>query len=151
MWNKGKGAVQAALGKFELQKITGAAANGLPWIDEATNKLASARIIAPTDPKTAFIVGYDAARSAVTGVLAQQGRRPTQSGGHLVAQHMMQAKFPGVFDSFDTLRRLRTGMEYPMSPIDTIEQKELHKLLQQIADILSSAPKLLPAMTMFLE
>lgn len=149
IWELGKAVVQSAIARRELQKITGGAANGTPWIEEAGLKLASALAIAETDPKSALTIGYDAARYAVTGLLAQQGLRPTQAGGHLVAQHVMQAQFPGRFDKYDLLRRLRNEMEYPMSPIDTIESSELEELLSQVASILEAARKLLPAMTMF--
>jgi hypothetical protein len=56
--------------------------------------------IATSDPVTAYVTAYAAARFAFVEVLAQQGLRATQRGGHLAVQ-----QFGGRFPEFNTLRR----------------------------------------------
>jgi hypothetical protein len=56
---------------------------GSPTRDVSTTR---ARLIADTDAESAYVTAYDAARFALVGVLAQQGLRATQKGGHLTVE-----------------------------------------------------------------
>jgi len=90
-WETGAADINAALKAGELQKVSGAQAAGDAWIADARTKLATARTIATSDPATAYITAYDAARFALVGLLAQQGLRATQRGGHLAVEHAARA------------------------------------------------------------
>jgi len=66
----------------ELQRVRGAAAEGMGWSTKAATTLTSAEELVEADPNSAYTLAYDAARFACAGLLAQQGLRPTTSGGH---------------------------------------------------------------------
>ena len=93
-WKRGESEALSAAG--ELQKLTGAAANGERLLEKATVTLPTARSAIETDPDSAFVLAYDAARQALTALLAHQGLRPTTRGGHYAVEQAARAQFgPG--------------------------------------------------------
>ena len=83
-WETGRDNITtAALAGGELQRITGAQAAGAGWIADARTKLATAETISQSDPATAYVTAYDAARFALVAILAQQG---PDFGAHDVEQ-----------------------------------------------------------------
>lgn len=76
-WKLGEAEVEALIGSDELQKLTGDAANGERLLAKAAVTLDTARTAIERDPDSAFVLAYDAARQALTGLLAHQGLRPT--------------------------------------------------------------------------
>ena len=96
-WAKGEAEIEAFLADGELQHVGGASANGEPRLEQAWDRLRVAQTAVDLDPGSAFTLAYDATRLACTGLLAQQGLRPTQRGGHVVVERSMRAQFgPGV-------------------------------------------------------
>lgn len=89
----GEAEIEALLTKDELQALTGSAANGEPWLDKARRTFESAMRLAPTDPSSAYVLAYDAARQACVGLLAHQGLRPTSRGGHYAVERAVTAQF----------------------------------------------------------
>lgn len=82
-WEPGRNQIQTALTTGELQQVTGAQAAGEGWLAGARTKITTAELTADADPESAYVTAYDAARFALVGVLAHQGLRATQKGGHL--------------------------------------------------------------------
>lgn len=80
-WPRGEAEIERLLGLGHLQTVTGAAADGQPLLDKANRTLATAASITSSDPDSALVLAYDAARYATTALLAQQGLRPTTAGG----------------------------------------------------------------------
>ncbi len=85
---------------------------------QARLDLSSARILVDTNPVGAFMLTYDAARKALTAILANQGLRPMGSeGGHAVLLDVVLAQLdPPMGDDlreFDWMRRLRNDSAYP--------------------------------------
>ncbi|MHB1473433.1 MAG: HEPN domain-containing protein [Dermatophilaceae bacterium] len=85
---------------------------------QARLDLSSARILHDTNPVGAFMLTYDAARKALTAILANQGLRPMGSeGGHAVLLDVVLAQLdPPLGDDlreFDWMRRLRNDSAYP--------------------------------------
>jgi hypothetical protein len=65
----------------------------------------AARAIEQASPDSAFVLAYDAARQACTAPLAQQGLRPTTSGGH----YAVEESAPSVGVSRSSMLRLSAG------------------------------------------
>ena len=85
---------------------------------QARLDLSSARILNDTNPVGAFMLTYDAARKALTAILANQGLRPMGSeGGRAVLLDVVLAQLdPPLGDDlreFDWMRRLRNDSAYP--------------------------------------
>jgi len=85
---------------------------------EARRHLASARVLAGTaDVSLAFVAAYDAARKALSAILAVQGvRAKGGEGGHAVLLDAVRPQFPSdrqVLQRFDWMRTVRNNTEYP--------------------------------------
>jgi len=101
-WKRGEAEVEALVVAGDLQKLTGEAASGERLLAKAAVTLETARSAVERDPDSAFVLAYDAARQALTALLAHQGLRPTTKGGHYAVERAVRAQFgPG----FPTVRR----------------------------------------------
>ena len=96
-WTRGEADVEALLAAGDLQKLTGDAATGARLVEKAAVTLETARTAVDRDPDSAVILAYDAARQAVTGLLAQQGLRPTTAGGHYAVEQTVRSQFGSGF------------------------------------------------------
>jgi hypothetical protein len=76
-WMRGQAEIEALIASGDLQKLTGAAANGERFLKKAVVTLETARSAVERDPDSAIVLAYDAARQALTALLAHQGLRPT--------------------------------------------------------------------------
>ena len=148
-WQAGRQEVIAALRAGELQQVTGGQAAGDGWITDARRKYETAQLISDADPESAYVTAYDAASFALVGVLAQQGLRATQKGGHLVVEQAVRAQFGPSFVTFSTLRRRRAELEYPSYPGEQVEQEELLDALRTVDQIIDGAAQLLPHLSIF--
>lgn len=131
----GGAVIEAMIGKRRLQRVTADAELVAGLLVAAGRHLESAGLAAPNDPDGAYSLAYDAARKSATAVLAQQGLRPTSSGGHVVVAEAMRAQFPGAagLNSLDRLRRRRNQAEYPQPNAPAAVTAD------EVADVLSVA------------
>ena len=148
-WKRGESDVEALLAAGELQKLTGAAANGERLLEKAAVTLRTARSAVETDPDSAFVLAYDAARQALTALLAHQGLRPTTKGGHYAVERAVRAQFGPGFRQFGALRRRRNELEYPERPGDDATQDEASAAIENAEAILTAAQDLLDQFGLF--
>ena len=148
-WKPGEAEVEALIAAGELQKLTGEAANGARLLTKAAVTLATARSAAERDPDSAFVLAYDAARQAMTALLAHQGLRPTTKGGHFAVERAARAQFgPGV-RQFGALRRRRNELEYPERPGDSADAEEAAEAIEKARVILVAAEGLIEQLGLF--
>lgn len=102
-----------------------------------------------SDPNSAFVLAYDAARYALTGLLAQQGLRPTSKGGHYVIELAMRPQFGNGFRQFSALRRRRNELEYPQHSSDEATKGEAQRAVDASADIITAATRLIGQLGLF--
>ena len=148
-WARGQAEVEDALAKRHLQKITGSAANGEPLLDKAARTLESAAAVLSSDPDSAYVLAYDAARYSGTALLAQQGLRPTTSGGHYVVETVLRAQFDSGFKVFGTMRRRRNELEYPTVPGDGTGEGEAAAAVDDAGALLAAARQILPLLGLY--
>ena len=148
-WKRGESDVEALLAAGELQKLTGAAANGERLLEKAAVTLRTARSAVETDPDSAFVLAYDAARQALTALLAHQGLRPATKGGHYAVERAVRAQFGPGFRQFGALRRRRNELEYPERPGDDATQDEASAAIENAEAILTAAQDLLDQLGLF--
>jgi hypothetical protein len=96
-----------------------------------------------------FVLAYDAARFMGDALLAQQGLRPTQAGGHLAVTDAVRAQFAGPFTALGTLRRRRNELEYPSYSGEHIESQEVTAAIDIARELLSAAHRLLGHLGLF--
>lgn len=147
-WARGQGDVDQALTSRELQKITGDAANGEPLLNRAEQTLTTAAGLLDTDPHSAYILAYDAARYGCTALLAHQGLRPTSAGGHYVVERIVRAQFGDGFRPFGAMRRRRHELEYPAVVGETIHTDEARTAIDDATKLLEAARQLLPNLSL---
>ncbi|SOC53710.1 HEPN domain-containing protein [Ornithinimicrobium cerasi] len=148
-WGRGEASVQALIQAGDLQSLVGGAANGEPLMARASTTLQSARSVLETDPDSAFVLAYDAARQALTALLTHQGLRPTTRGGHYAVEQAVKAQFGHVFRPFGALRRRRNELEYPTRAGDEATVDEARDAVQRAAGIVQDAGRLLPGLGVF--
>jgi hypothetical protein len=104
-----------------------------------------------SDPHSAYVLAYHAARFACMALLAQQGRRATTSGGHYAVEQAVRAQFGDGFGPFGVLRRRRTELEYPHLPADTTGAGDAGQAAKTAPRLIAAAGTLLPQLSVFTE
>lgn len=148
-WKRGESDVEELLSAGELQKLTGAAADGERLLEKAAVTSTTARSAVETDPDSAFVLAYDAARQALTALLAHQGLRPTTKGGHYAVERAVRAQFGPGFRQFGALRRRRNELEYPERPGDDATHDEASEAVDNAEAIITAAEGLLDQLGLF--
>jgi HEPN domain-containing protein len=148
-WKRGESEVEALLAASELRQLTGAAASGERLLEKATVTLTTARSAVESDPDSAFVLAYDAARQALTALLAHQGLRPTTKGGHYAVEQAVRVQFGPGFRQFGALRRRRNELEYPERPGDDATRDEANEAIENAEAIISAAQGLLDQLGLF--
>ncbi len=148
-WQRGEAEIEMLLAGGELQKMTGAAANGEQWLSKARRTLSTATTAADTDPDSAFTLAYDAARFACTALLAQQGLRATTRGGHYAVEVAVRSQFDSTFDLFGGLRRQRNDIEYPMIVAAQLTPVDARSAIALATELIDAAEKLRPQLGLF--
>lgn len=148
-WSQGEAEIEQLVARRHLEPVRGARADGTPWLDKARRRLATARAIIADDPESAFVLAYDAARFAGEALLAQQGLRPTQVGGHLAVTDAVRAQFGGPLAGLATLRRRRNELEYPTFPGERVEMTEAEGAINTAEVLLEAADRLITHLGLF--
>lgn len=148
-WPRGEAEIEDLISRGELQKVTGAAADGRHQIARSAATLHSAVQLVESDPDSAFILAYDAARHALTALLAHQGLRPTTKGGHLAVEQAALAQFGPGFRVFSALRRRRHDLEYPQWAGGEADPAEARECISSSREILSAAERLVDQLGSF--
>ena len=148
-WKRGEAEVEALIASGDLQKLTGEAAHGERLLEKAAVTLETARLAVDRDPDSAFVLAYDAARRAVTALLAHQGLRPTTKGGHYTVEQVARAQFGPGFRQFGALRRRRNELEYPERPGDDATGEEAAESIENAQLIITAAEGLIEQLGLF--
>jgi uncharacterized protein (UPF0332 family) len=148
-WSVGEAEVETLLAGRALQPVTGSAADGTPGLARARQTLASAQVLLDTDPTSALVLAYDSARQACTALLAQQGLRPTTTGGHIAVERAVRTQFGAPVTPYGGLRRRRNEVEYPSHPDETVDTDEATQALAAAEAVIDAAGKLLPHLSLF--
>lgn len=118
-WEQGRAVIEQLLREGSLQRVTASREHAERLVAQARRHLLSAQTIADSDPDGAYAALYDAARKALTAVLANQGLRPTTQGGHRAVYDAVRAQLDpplgGRLRPFDRMRRQRHDVEYHRS------------------------------------
>jgi len=111
-------AIDYLVERGRLERITPRRETAEHLLREARRHLASAASLAETeDTSMAFVAAYDAARKALSAILAVQGLRAKGGdGGHAVLLDAVRPQFPDQrreLQRFDWMRTVRNNTEYP--------------------------------------
>ena len=148
-WKRGETEIEALVDGGGLQKLTGDAAHGDRLMAKAAVTLETAHAVAERDPDSAVVLAYDAARQALTALLAHQGLRPTTRGGHYAVEQAVRAQFGPGFRQFGALRRRRNELEYPERPGDDATVDEARESVEHARAMVTAANGLLDQLGLF--
>jgi len=142
-WETGQEIVDQMISTEHVRRLNGADA-GVPGLMERANSmLKSAEKLIPTDPVTAYMVAYDAAKHAAMALLAEQNLRAVGPHPHKSMEDVLKAQFGGTFNSFSRLRRRRNELDYPSPEEEFSGDKEATDAHATASQIVSDAQKLL--------
>jgi hypothetical protein len=148
-WARGEAEVERLIARGELERITGAAADGSPLLEQARRTAVTAGGLVSSDAYSAYVLAYDAARFACIALLAQQGLRATTNGGHYAVEQAVRAQFGDGFRPFGILRRRRNELEYPRLPSDRATSEEAKQAEGIAQRLITAAGELLPQLSFF--
>ncbi|MBM4574870.1 hypothetical protein GS896_25185 [Rhodococcus hoagii] len=148
-WPLGEADIERLIRDGELERVEGQAANGEPLLGKASQMLASARVVLPTDTDSAFVLAYDAARHAASALLMQQGLRASTRGGHYAVYKAVEAQFGSGFRDFGYMRRRRNELEYFKRTGDFATPAEAGQSIVDAETMIAAAQKLLDQLGLF--
>ena len=148
-WSTGEATVERLAAAGHIERVQGAQADGGSWLERARRSLDAARVLAESAPDSSVVLAYDAARQACVAVLAQQGLRPTTSGGHYAIEEVIRAQFGPTLRAFGGLRRRRNELEYPLYPTEQASAAEAAETLETAGDVIEASAKILPNLSFF--
>ena len=148
-WPRGEAEIEQLIAAKQLQRVVGGQANGEHLMEKAARTVATAGEIARDDPDSAYVLAYDAARYSATALLAQQGLRPTTSGGHYAVEVALRAQFGDGFRAFGAMRRRRNELEYPSGPGETTTPEEAGRAITDAEHLLRAAQQLITTLPIF--
>lgn len=122
-WGKGRAEVEGVLGLRELEPITPDRNLADRLVAQAgLNLMPVGQLALPRGSPLAYRALYDAARMALTAMLADPGPPSDANGGHLAVYHAVKHSSPcrwaGPVGPFDAMRRRRNEGGYGSGPDD---------------------------------
>lgn len=151
-WERGREDILGMIERRELDQVTANSELADRLMAAARQHLASARLLAGSDPYLGYAALYDAVRKSLSALLQTQGLRATTSGGHLAVMHAVQAQFGAsmgaILRPVDRIRVTRHEAEYPGQSTYIDEQTVLDDLPKAEA-VVDAAAKALPHLTAF--
>ena len=151
-WDKGRDVIHAMLAKGHLEQIPANPDEVEYLIASGRRHLASATLLADSDPELGYDAVYAAARKALTALLWNQGLRPTRAGGHEAVIEAAQAQYVPplgeVLRPFRRLRGKRHGGDYLASE-GLVTPEDVLADLPVATKIVDAAETILPNLTVF--
>lgn len=152
-WEQGRATIDVLLADRRLERVTPSREVADLLIGQARRHLATAEAAASLDPTAGFQIAYDAARKALTAILANQGLRPRGDGAHavLLTAALAQLDPPMGRDlrQFDWLRRTRNGAEYPFPDTPPVTVDDVNDALPLAEAIVAIAERVIPNMPVY--
>ena len=148
-WKRGRQTVERLLAARELDGISRSASDGTFVLEQARRRLKIAEAALTIDPDGAYTNAYDAARLAATALLAQQGLRPTQAGGHRAVEEALLAQFGTGFSRFSMLRRRRHELDYPSATYSEASIGEARDAVDTARLFVETSAKIMPELRFF--
>lgn len=151
-WTRGKAEILGMIERQELAQVTANAELADRLLATARQHVASARLLAASDPYLAYAAVHDAIRKSLSALLQVQGLRATQSGGHLAVTHAVQAQLGAsmgaILRPVDRIRVTRHEAEYPGQATYIDEDAVLDDLPKAEA-VVEAVAKALPHLSVF--
>jgi hypothetical protein len=151
-WSRGREEILGMIERRELTQVTAGTELAERLLATARQHVASARLLADSDPYLAYAALHDAIRKALAALLQVQGLRATTSGGHLAVTQAVQAQFGttmgAILRPVDRIRITRHEAEYP-GPTTYIDKDAVTDDIPKAEAVIEAAAKALPHLSVF--
>lgn len=151
-WSRGRAEILGMIERRELTQVTANAELADRLLATARQHVASARLLAASDPYLAYAALHDAIRKALSALLQVQGLRATTLGGHLAVMHAVRAQFGAsmgaILRPVDRIRVTRHEAEYP-GPATYIDEDAVNDDLPKAEAVIEAVAKALPHLPAF--
>ncbi|MDO5629230.1 MAG: HEPN domain-containing protein [Mobilicoccus sp.] len=124
-----------------LERVTPGGEHARAVIAQAERHVETARILATTDDQAmAFTAAYDAARKALSAVLAARGLRVRPVGGAHYNTGVAAAAFvtDDALADFEWMRQVRNATEYPSEDRPGATESDVAEAIEAAADIVAA-------------
>ena len=122
-------------------------------LNQAALHLKTAAATRDSDPSSAYVIAYDAARKALAAYLACQGLRATSRGGHqmvyLAVRKQVAPEHEPLVRQFDALRIRRNQVEYPADTTPPTRVDEVDEALARATELVELMHVLVPGLSPF--
>jgi hypothetical protein len=149
-WEQGRPVVDALLTRGQLTRVTPNRDLAETLLMQAGAHITSGAAVLDTDPAGAFTLVYDAARKALTAILANEGLRAGGDGAHAVLLDAVMAQLDpplgSTFRPFTWMRPLRNHTQYPTPEHPTAQVDDVDEALPAARAMVDAAAKLLDQM-----
>lgn len=149
-WNQGRDQIEAMLQDRLLERVPPSRKQAAALVETARRHVASARLVAPSDPHGAYQLAYDAARKALAAVLENEGLRATRPGGHVaVYEAVLQQLDPpmgALIRPFNAIRRLRNQLEYASTNAPRLTPEDVIETLAPVGRMIDLANRVISEM-----
>ena len=117
-WEVGRDRIAGSIERGALEVVAPDEGVAQRLVEDARRHVGTAMIAAAAgDLSGAYQLAYDALRKSAAALLAVEGLRSTNRGGHVAVQDAALAQFGDIsaFRAFNRMRRARNRFEYPDS------------------------------------
>lgn len=155
VWNEGRAAVETMIADGQVERIAASREQADQLVSESKLRLASARLVLESgDNATAGIVSYDAARLALSAILANEGLRITTRGGHYALFEAVSAQLGGsalsaTLNPFNRMRRQRNDAEYRSVETPILTHEDVVADIRNAEKMIDAAERVIPNMPKF--
>lgn len=154
-WDQGRAIIDRLLNEGRLERIEPSRDHARALIEQAKQAASSSAVLSQTeDTITAFGAAYDAARKALTAILANQGLRPGGGeGGHAVLREAVLAQLEPppqpIIRAFGWMRQVRNSSSYPAPNAPVAARADVEEGLRVARAIIQIAEKVVPVMPVY--
>lgn len=150
-WEQGRAVVDSMIAEGSIQRVPASREHADRLLEMSDQKLMSAELVLRSgDTASAVGIAYDAARLALTAVLANEGLRPRTEGGHRavfeVAMAQLEPPLGQVIKPFDRMRRQRNDSQYPALDSSGVSADDVERDMDLVRSIVTAVRKILDAM-----
>ncbi|HVW40202.1 MAG TPA: hypothetical protein VHC18_02515 [Amycolatopsis sp.] len=146
---QGRDVIRQLLRTGQLELTNGPAADSRPFLQLAAQHVTSAEPLAEGSPDSAFVLLAQAARLIGSGLLAQQGLRPSTSAADHVVGTAVTAQLGHQFSQIEMLRQRVRELEMPTSRDSHVMAAEAKTYLNTVRSLLAAATDAMPKLGLF--
>lgn len=152
-WPRGQADIDQLLTLGYLQRVTASRAQAEAMLGQARLDADSAQAVAAANPNGALKLLEDAALTAITAILENQGLRPTTAGGHTApydaVKAQLQASAGGILKPFPRIRVRRNEIKYPTGTTISATPDEVTDAATKVLAIIEMAAQVLDHMPVY--